>query len=124
MKHNNDSGFTLIEVLVAIALLSIGLLALGMMQAYFAEGNARSRQLTHATDVGINKVEELANDNSLSAGSYSETVTDYPLRYVLNWTVTNDTTPTGARVFDIDLSVNWSSDGRSHAVNYNWIREE
>ncbi|MCF8111451.1 MAG: prepilin-type N-terminal cleavage/methylation domain-containing protein [Desulfobacteraceae bacterium] len=130
MKHNNDSGFTLIEVLLAVALLSVGLLALGIMQAHFAAGNANSRQLIYATDVATNKIEELANitdstDSDLSFTDpgdpndiHTETNTDYPLDYVLEWDVIDN----GDQTRTIVLTVRWSTGGRNHEVNMNWVK--
>lgn len=122
MTHETESGFTLIEVLMAMVVLAIGLLALGMMQAYFAEGITNSRQITHASDVGTSKIEELANATNLSAGTYNETNSEYPLDYVLTWNVTNDTTKTGETVHNISLRVDWTTGNQAHEVNYNWVR--
>lgn len=130
MKHETESGFTLIEVLLAMALFAIGLLAIGSMQIHFAEGNTRSRQLIHATDVGISKIDELAEldpgdtdlDETDPDNRHSELVTAYPLDYNILWDVTEDTTETGEDILIIDLSVEWATGGQDHSVNFNWIR--
>lgn len=122
MKHENESGFTLIEVLMATALLAVGLLALGMMQAHFAEGNANSRQMIHATDVAAGKIEELSNDPDLDTGTDSETNKDYPLEYDLEWEVTEKDTATNEKVLAIDLEVTWTTGDTPHSISFDWAR--
>lgn len=130
MKHENESGFTLIEVLLAVALLAVGLLGLGMMQAYFAEGNANSRQITRATDVATAKIEELAAldpgdaDLDTDTNPHTETIKDYPLDYDLEWNVTKADTAIGTdQILDIDLTVSWNIGGQNHNLNFHWVRE-
>lgn len=124
MKHEKESGFTLIEVLMAMALLAVGLLALGMMQAHFAEGNANSRQMIHATDVAASKIEELANAPDIDTGTDSETNKDYPLEYDLEWEVTEMDTATDETVLAIDMEVSWMTGGTSHSISFDWARAE
>jgi prepilin-type N-terminal cleavage/methylation domain-containing protein len=127
MMRETQSGFTLLEVLFAVALLAVGLLGLGLMQGHFAEGNARSRQITHATDIVANKIEELSNadssDTDLNAGNHGPvTITDYPLDYELSWTVTQDTTDTGDQILVIDIEVDWTTGGQPHNITFQWAR--
>jgi len=125
MIKKNESGFTLIEVLVAMAILAVGLLGTGIMQAHFASGNAQSRQLIHASDILTNKIEELTNisssthpDLQQSNNPHSETITDYRLDYTVTWNVTDNVDET----LSLDLSVTWSTGGRSHDVSVHWIK--
>jgi len=93
MALKSEAGLTLIEVVLAMAILSIGVLALGMMQVHFAEGTARSRQLVHATDIAVNKIEELANldegHDDLQAKTHESDspLEGYALDYFLSWEV-------------------------------------
>lgn len=125
MRQNKESGFTLIEVLIAMALLAVGLLALGMMQAHFAEGNAQSRQMIHATDIVTNKIEELSSisdsthpDLQESGNPHTENITSYPLDYTLEWNVDDNTDQT----LTIDLTVRWSTGGQGHNVRVSWLK--
>jgi type IV pilus modification protein PilV len=52
-------GFTMVEVLVAILLLSIGILALAKMQTQAVASNSFGNRLTEATFLAQDKVEEL-----------------------------------------------------------------
>ncbi|MHB1073688.1 MAG: type IV pilus modification PilV family protein [Gemmatimonadaceae bacterium] len=54
-------GFTLVEVIVAIAVLTVGLMALMGMTVRFATAGARSRQMLAATDLAVNRLEVARN---------------------------------------------------------------
>lgn len=58
---NNDAGFSLIEVLIAIAVLSIGMLSVAAMQMTAIKGNAKSNKMTNITTSSANQVEYLLN---------------------------------------------------------------
>ena len=72
------NGFSLIEVLIALVLLVVGLLALGGMQIVSIKGNSFSQQITQATVLTQNKLEELKKmpfaDSNLSSGRHDEGV--------------------------------------------------
>jgi type IV pilus assembly protein PilV len=67
-----QSGFTLIEVLIAISILAIGLLALAKMQMAATESNATSREMTEAMKIAQQQVEDIMtwpyDDDRLSDG--------------------------------------------------------
>jgi type IV pilus modification protein PilV len=56
---SSQQGFTLVELLVAILLLTVGLLALAKMQTGAVASNAIGNQLTQATFLAQDKLEEL-----------------------------------------------------------------
>lgn len=59
MKRNGEAGFTLISVIVAVAILSIGILALGRSQAMLVRAQATSAQRDIALAIARNYVEEV-----------------------------------------------------------------
>ena len=71
MQIDNENGFTLIEVLVALTIFSIGLLALASMQVTSLRGNANAQVLTSATTLAEGTLEGLlswdADDDRLDA---------------------------------------------------------
>jgi len=89
----NEKGFTLIEVIIAIAILSVGLLALASMQVAAIKGNAHANRLTEATTLAQDKVEELislqytvsSTDTRLTAGEDEEV--NPPEGYDISWQI-------------------------------------
>jgi type IV pilus modification protein PilV len=59
LKKGFQEGFSLVEVLVAILLLTVGILALAQMQTKAVASNAFGNQLTQATFLAQDKMEEL-----------------------------------------------------------------
>jgi len=58
-EKGSQQGFSLVEVMVAILLLTVGLLALAKMQTHAVASNAFGYQLTQATFLAQDKLEEL-----------------------------------------------------------------
>ena len=56
---NNEKGFSLIEILIAITIFAIGILAVGKMQIKAIQGNSFANDLTEATTLAQNRMEEL-----------------------------------------------------------------
>ena len=59
----NKQGFTLIEVLIALTILSIGVLAVAAMQIGAIKGNTSACGLTEASALAQDKLEELLGVN-------------------------------------------------------------
>ena len=59
MKHvvQSQQGFTLIEVMIAIIILGVGLLALVTMQSTGIFGNATANQITASSNWAANRIE-------------------------------------------------------------------
>lgn len=58
-KSNCQKGFTLIEVMIAIFLLTIGILAAGTMQLSSLEGNSHANRITQASTQAGERLETL-----------------------------------------------------------------
>ncbi len=56
-----NAGFTLLESLLALVILSLGLLALARLQISGLQGNAWSRDMTTAVAIAEEKTEQLRN---------------------------------------------------------------
>ena len=84
-----EAGFTLIEVLIALTIFAVGLLAIAGMQTSAIRMNSIAGKLTNLSTWGVDKIEELSalsySDPLLdSAGSpHQELLGDY----TISWTV-------------------------------------
>lgn len=56
---NNNNGFTLIEVMIAIVVLTIGLLGAAAMQLSSVNGNAHASNMTEATNLALDQIENI-----------------------------------------------------------------
>ena len=70
MKHiNNQEGFTLIEVIIALAVLAFGILSIMLMQVSVIKGNSTANTITNESNWAADQVEKLIlldyNDNIL-----------------------------------------------------------
>ncbi|MBU0462920.1 MAG: prepilin-type N-terminal cleavage/methylation domain-containing protein [Proteobacteria bacterium] len=59
ITQDNQKGFTLIEIMIAITVLAIGILGVAKMQLSAVKGNSYASGLTEATAFAQNKMEEL-----------------------------------------------------------------
>jgi prepilin-type N-terminal cleavage/methylation domain-containing protein len=75
---SKKNGFSLIEVLIALILFAVGVLAIGAMQIGSIKGNSFSQEVTQATVLSQEKLEELRkmdfDDSNLSVGHHDEGV--------------------------------------------------
>lgn len=92
-KIKNDSGFTLIEVLIAVAIFAIGFLAVGAMQINALNTTNSARQTTEALTVAEDQAEQLRALPFYIDNAYNES----PLLTNGDHTAAPDTTPFTAR---------------------------
>lgn len=58
-SHSGQKGFTIIEVLIAVTVLIVGILATGVMQLTAIGGNSLANRTTQATVLASGTIEEL-----------------------------------------------------------------
>jgi type IV pilus assembly protein PilV len=91
-RLKKENGFTLIEVLIALTIFAVGMLAVAAMQNSAVKMNSTADKLTHLATWGMDKIEELSAlpyaDPSLdSAGDPHREVSG---GYTITWTVIDD----------------------------------
>ena len=111
----NNKGFTLIEILIALAIFSIGILGVASMQIYSINYNTNARKLTEATTLGVNTMETLMilplTDSRLT-NLNPQVITDGP--YTVTWTITPD--PDIQNYLTINMTVTWTGRGSAKRV--------
>lgn len=114
VKH--EGGFTLIEMLVAISILSAGLLALGSMQVSAISGNAHSANVTDSSTLAADRLEKLLalpyTHADLSSGAHMDPTP--PAGRTVLWNIV-DNAPL-ANTKTITLKVQWTDHGIQKSV--------
>jgi prepilin-type N-terminal cleavage/methylation domain-containing protein len=124
-NSTSQNGFTLLEVLVATAILALISLSFALGTAGAVRYNGMAQSFTAATTLGHAKIEELTEkattDPQLTAGSHSDPSS--PLNangtgggiYTRTWTVTNDVPVAGLKT--VQVQITWTLYGNSHTLN-------
>lgn len=123
IRHYNDknqNGFTLIEVIIALSILSIGLLALLGLQVAVVRGNAGSRHLTSAVMLAEAKNEELkengfGNNSNGTEANIDETGQAGGI-FTRSWTITPNYAGS-ANMEQTTVTTTWSDQVRSHSIS-------
>lgn len=114
----NDSGFTLYEVLVAMAVFAIGLLGITALTLSIVRGNTFSNQITTATTLAQDKLEDIKRLGFAAAAAGTEnynSITNYG-SYKRVTTVTG--TPTVKPVTKtVTVTVFWKADTHQVALS-------
>jgi len=124
--NKSGNGFTLLEVVIAICILSIGLLAIASMQINAVEGNASSRDLTEATSWAQSKTEELMalpyTNGLLNSGN--QTDPNPPDDYTITWNIVDNNPVNNAKL--ITVTVTWQGRHGQRStqlgcIKYRWL---
>ena len=114
-----QKGFTLVEILVAAVLFSILSAGITTMMAVLILSNDFARDMTEATTLGENKIEDLVNTEyvNISQGwNWDSPSPDY--RRI--WLVENDSPQSGMK--RIQVFIIWhDTTGKSHSVRLETI---
>jgi prepilin-type N-terminal cleavage/methylation domain-containing protein len=117
----NNRGFTLIEILIAVAIFSIGILAVAKLQLWNVKNNTTGNITTMATMLGRAQLEDLkgvADVTTLTDGADPNNPVDADGNpggiFTRTWTVTN---PLGGSITRrIDVTVSWNRRGQDRSV--------
>ena len=115
ISHHSEAGFTLIEVIVAIAIFTIGILSVSAMQITSIKGNSMANGLSQASVYAADKIEKVM------AMPYSELISDsLPPEdgYTLTWTVSADDPVPGCKTVTINVT------GRQRNVTLAFIKSD
>jgi prepilin-type N-terminal cleavage/methylation domain-containing protein len=108
-ERKSEKGFTLVEVLTALLILSVGMLGVGAMLMTSMRSDVYNAQVRAAEHLANQKIEELRGksaDASLPTSSGNWPPTGITSRYVYSWTVTADPDTT-RRISQVEVLVGW-----------------
>ncbi len=117
--YKNDGGFTLTEVMMAIVVLSVGLLGLAQTLVVVINTNLSARQLTAATTLAQAGMEEVHRigygdaDTAAGMDDYGSLANFEAYKRVT--TIETDTPGTGMKTATINVS--WKGDQRSLSLS-------
>jgi type IV pilus assembly protein PilV len=132
--NRTTSGFTLIEVMITIGILTFGLVALAAMQIQAIHGSDRGRHMTHAATIAENKMEQLQQDAWTSIGDTGGFVADPVEQNAVKLdggTINEITYNVSHQITDIqatftraiDVQVSWTEEsGKTRSVTLSSIR--
>ena len=116
-KLESESGFTLIEVIIAISVLTIGILAVASMQVSAIRGNSFAIRQTESTTIALDRMEKIMalsyEDAELAAGSHTDP--SPPSRYGVVWNVAADSPLNNAK--RVTVMVTWTDHGTNKTVS-------
>lgn len=127
----HERGFTIIEVLIAMAIFSIGILAVGSMQITATRGNTSAGKMTSASTIAQNQMEQLLslNYDDLSSlndangdgtaglsGNTASTADHMAVRgqYNIYWNIAEDDPIRNTKT--VEVIVSWKSGQRQVAL--------
>ena len=108
-----SKGFTLLEVLIALIILSFSLLALAGLMITTTKNNASGNYVTEAATFAQDKLEELRAvkwENLIDGNNTDQQGGSTGINYTRNWNVT-----TNGALKTITINVNWN-DRTAHSI--------
>ena len=116
IREQTEQGFTLLEVIIAISILTFGILAVASMQVSSIRGNSFAWGTSEASTLAVDRIEKLMelpyDDSQLSQGSHPPTPQG---RYNISWNVFDDMIISGTKT--VVVTVAWTDRGDPKDVN-------
>ena len=133
-KNTGNTGFTLIEVLLAMAIFTIGILAIGSLQLAAIKGDSTARFSTEAAVLAQDTLERLIAqrldpDAAQLPAEFRSDLNHDPSRpfedstgkYTVDWVVSPLHSPIDNAV-TIDMTVTWLERGNTRSITYNYVK--
>jgi prepilin-type N-terminal cleavage/methylation domain-containing protein len=109
-----NAGFSLVESMLTLAIMSVGLLALAGLQITALRGNDLSRRMMTAVSIAEQSIEQLKNTpyTNIQAEAASE-VTASNLHFTRQVTVTDGPLP---NTKSVSVLVSWQDQSKTHTL--------
>ena len=120
---NACGGFTLLEVLVALVLLSISLVAIFELFSANLRGIAKSDDYSHAVIMAESKMRQILDDDTLAEQTWTESTEDgYRMNTVVSSTASDRTENLQIKLLEINLTVSWIKDSKERTLNLKTLK--
>ena len=116
LSISREEGFTLIEIMITLVILSIGLLALAGLQISAIKGNSFSRRMTTAVIMAEQTIEQIRSTpySNIQSQSSSQVVASN-MNFHRQVDVTDNTGPS-SNTKTVQVTVTWVDGGKSYSV--------
>jgi len=116
-------GFTLLEILVALVLLSIAMVAIFQLFSANMKGLAASEDYVHAVLTAESKMRETLDEDKLEEKSWAENTEDgYRIEGVIKPVDTERTDNLPVKLLEIDLTVRWTKGEREKSLTLKTLK--
>jgi prepilin-type N-terminal cleavage/methylation domain-containing protein len=116
----NQRGFTLLEILVALTIFALGVLAVASMQMHAIRANNFSDTLTEATTLASDRMEKFMalnyGDPDLDLGDHAPVTIGH---HTISWNVVDGPLADTKRV---SITVTWSERGSQRTVQMQFLK--
>jgi prepilin-type N-terminal cleavage/methylation domain-containing protein len=121
-SKSDNRGFSLIEIMIALAIFSIGILGVASMQILSVNYNSHARRTSEATTWGVERMESLMTlpyaDADLDCVN-NNPHTDTRGIYNIAWNVTDNTDNKR-----INMTVSWTVKGATRNILLNYVKPQ
>jgi Tfp pilus assembly protein PilV len=124
-----ERGFMLVELMIALLVLTIGILGMMSMQVKGIQTNSSARRITQSAVIGADHFEKLMglpydtaeSEDDLLAPDSNHTRVDG--RYTIEWTVSSINTPI-RNVKTINVTVSTQEAGQERSITYVYYKAD
>jgi len=124
-RTDREKGFTLVEILIALTIFAIGMLAIANMQVWGIVGNATAKWHTEAATWASDRIERLMTLDyahaDLAAGPHpGAPITEG--HYSISWNVTDSTPIPNAKA--VVVTVTWKDRGKNKSTAFTYYKAD
>jgi prepilin-type N-terminal cleavage/methylation domain-containing protein len=120
----NQRGFTLLEVLVAVALLAMAVTITFQLFSANLRAIASSEEYVSATTIANAKMREVLDDKKLSEKAWSEkTDNGYQIDVSVSEVMKDRTDNLQVKLLEVAVTVSWASGTKTRSITLNTMKE-